>query len=168
MSVLHAVFQEHQMPPKKSSQPLPHALIPFILQNLDGFDVVLEDGERIVILPRAGATVESPSALHGFVERREGERAVSLSPSSSRAPTTAARQRFLYTAKDATYTVEHAKRFGMTKPRLKVYEAIFTSGAEGADYRTLRQKTHLEHGSVMQVLHWLRKQNLITAVTKGA
>jgi hypothetical protein len=143
------------MPPKKVV-PLPAAIIPFILANVEGFDVVLEDSERIIITPKTDAQI-NPSSVNQLAE---------AIASSSRAPAPAPRAivmrpKFTYKVKDRRYTPEQAKVFGLSKPRLLVY-TIIHEHEKGVGYATIRETSKLVHGSVMQILHWLKKQNLIT------
>lgn len=140
--------------------PLPTAIIPFILDNLEGFDIALEDGERIVITAKAGVQVRPSSRplLASLLSSADGE-GHRAAPSS---PRIVMRPKFIYKAKDERYTPEQAKVFGLSKPRLQVYSIVHTAGDEGVGYSTIREKSKLPHGSVMQILHWLRKQRLIT------
>ena len=142
----------------RKTAPLPSAIIPFILANLEGFDVVLEDSERIVITPKDGAEVEPHSRTHlvqALTRTANGD-------GHTAAPVMVARPKFIYRAVDKRYTPEQAKRFGLSPQRLKVYELIYTAGAKGIGYKDVRAKSGLAHGSVQQVLHWLRAQKLIT------
>lgn len=144
--------------------PLPSAIIPFILANLEGFEVSLEDGERIIITPRVNAPI-NPASVAPLATTLLSDRAVS--PATERtspppSPRLALRPKFIYRAKDARYTPAQAKVFGLSKPRLLVYSVVHAAGAEGVGYGLIREKTKLAHGSVMQILHWLRKQKLIT------
>lgn len=146
--------------------PLPTAIIPFILQNLQGFEVSLEDGERIVIVPRANAQVVPGSrphlaaALNLPVDRPNGRaKADQVQPPPTRVTQ---RPKFIYRAKNAKYAPDQARAFGLSKPRLLIYTLVHQAGATGIGYAGLREKSKLPHGSVMQILHWLRKQRLIT------
>lgn len=146
----------------RSRVPLPKAIIPFILANLDGFDISIEDGDRIVITPKADAVVapQSHKTLRAFFDRAGGAQAGrSVAPPS---PRIVQRPKFTYKVEKADYTPKQAKAFGMSKPRLKVYEIIHAAEEKGVGYKTIRQKSELPHGSVQQILHWLRKQKLIS------
>lgn len=148
--------------------PLPSAIIPFLLGNLEGFDVWLEEGERIVLTAKAGVEVNPASRAHLDTllnERQKGSNeaaVVPIAPSPTFRPSQ--RPKFIYKVKDQRYTPAQAKRFGLSKPRLLVYEIIHASGNEGTSYAAIKGQSKLIHGSVMQVLHWLRKQKLITGV----
>ena len=140
--------------------PLPPALIPFFLDNRDGFDIWLdEDAAEIVIRPKEGAEVSAASRkrLQSLLPQQERPTVVPGHPRT--APIL--RPKFTYTATDMGYTPEQAKRFGLSAPRLLIYGLIHAAGTEGVGYKVLREKSKLPHGSVMQVLHWLRKQKLI-------
>jgi hypothetical protein len=155
MAIHHVVSET--MTTARRATPLPSAIIPFILNNLDGFDVLLEDGERIVITPKEGALV-SPSSQK-YIKRTILERSPLREGGSPRL-------RFTYHPTNTQHTPEEARRFGLSAPRLAIYTLIYTAGETGADYKLLREKSKLTHGSVQQVLHWLRKQKLITAKPK--
>jgi hypothetical protein len=134
------------------SIPLPRDIIPFILENLEGFDATIEDGEWIKIVPK-GDVVISPRThvrLTQMVQRAAQPSALPI-----------LRPKFSYTIANRDYTPEQAEAFGMSKPRLRVYRVIYEAGAEGAGYKLIRSKSGLPHGSVQQILHWLRKQKLI-------
>jgi hypothetical protein len=136
----------------RKATPLPRAIIPFLLENMDGFDVVLEDDERIVITPKEGATINPASRrqLANALLAKDRTRPASNCP------------RFIYRVSDPKCTPEMAKRSGMTPPRHAVYTAIYNAES-GIDHKAIREKTKLTHGAVAQILHWLRKQNLIIA-----
>jgi hypothetical protein len=137
-----------------SRTPLPPAIIPFILANLDAFDVSLENGERIIITPKDGAVVAPGSPV-----------SVSLPPAYDRArpflaPKPILRPKFIYRVKDRKLTPEQAKKFGFSAPRLAVYQAIWDA-PKGITSKELMARTGLVHGAVQQILHWLRKQNMV-------
>lgn len=161
MAPFTVVAEEHYM--ARKTAPLPPDIIPFILANLEGFDIVLEDSERIVITPKDGAEVAPASRsllTHALTQREhdgDGE-----GRGLHRPTPLVARPKFIYRAADKRYTPEQAKRFGLSPQRLKVYELIYTAGTKGIGYKDVRAKSNLPHGSVQQVLHWLRAQKLIT------
>lgn len=145
--------------------PLPSAIIPFLLGNLEGFDVWLEEGERIVLTAKAGVEVNPASRAHLtslLSDRPSGSVVKPVVAAPPLRPTPTQRPKFTYKAKDQRYTPAQAKRFGLSKPRLLVYEIIHAAGDEGTTYAAIKDQSKLIHGSVMQVLHWLRKQKLIT------
>ena len=140
---------------------LPPAIIPFILENLDGFDIALEDDDRIVITPKQGAMVNpnSRAQLASLILENGETRAARPIP---------LRPKFSYRPFNKNYTPQQAKAFGMSKPRLRVYEVIYAAGADGARYKEIRAKTQIPHGSVQQILNWLRKQKLIIGVPESS
>lgn len=139
--------------------PLPPAIIPFILDNLEGFDAVLEDGERIVITPKPNAEMRPASAKHLAVVIEEMHHV--QHDGQPRKNRVVMRPKFNYKVTNPKHTPEEAKRFGLSKPRLAVYEIIHKAAGEGVGYADIREKSKLPHGSVMQILHWLRKQKLV-------
>lgn len=154
MSLRDSVLRESLM---KKSTPLPTDIIPFILENLSGFDVMLEDGERIVITPKAGATIAPHSRKHLV-------RAVA--PQAARGPVPPMpkpilKPKFLYRVNDRQRTPAQAKLFGFSEQRLSVYNAIYNS-PHGIHSKDLMDVTGLTHGTVQQILNWLRKQNMIS------
>jgi hypothetical protein len=138
------------------SIPLPRDIIPFILENLEGFDATIENGEWIKIMPRGDTfiTPQSRSRLSHLAHQAAHQAAH---------PTAVPvlRPKFSYTIANRDYTPDQAEAFGMSKPRLKVYKTIYEAGGDGAGYKVIRSKSGLPHGSVQQILHWLRKQKLI-------
>lgn len=149
----------------KKIVPLPAAIIPFLLASIEGFDIMLEDGERIVLVPKPTAEI-TPAAreqLTALITKAGNGSAVELTPTivPPRATATAPRLRFIYKVKDKRYTPEQAKAFGLSKPRLLIYTLVYAAGDAGTGYASIREKSKLAHGTVMQILHWLRKQNLI-------
>lgn len=162
MSILAAYPNRERMFMAPRRVPLPRDIIPFILENLEGFDVELEDGERIIITPRDDATVRPSSRNH--------LRATLLNrmPVTAAAPRTAPpRPKFIYRPSHESYTPEQARVFGMSKPRLRIYALIHAAGEAGIGYAELREKSNLPHGSVQQILNWLRKQQLITGTPEA-
>lgn len=150
---------------EKKSLPLPATIIPFILDNLDGFDIQLEEGERIVITPKPDAVMRpsTASAFANVVARTADTNTSAPRPALSRVVLPPPpRPKFVYKVNDLTYTPELAKRFGLSKPRLLVYRIVYEAGKKGTRYIVIRKKSKLTHGSVMQNLHWLQKQKLIT------
>lgn len=143
----------------KNSVPLPREIIPFILENLEGFDVQLEEGERIVITPKADAEVRPSSRTHLLSALEHTSEAAG---GYKAPPRVVVRPKFIYHAKDRRKSPEEARAFGLSKPRLLVYTIVYNGGEEGVGYQAVRTKSKLPHGSVMQILHWLRKQGLIT------
>lgn len=130
---------------------LPAGVVKFILENLEGFDLVLEDDTRIVLTPKVGAEISSASVetLAGMVEDVQARRINT-------------RPRFIYKVRNASYTPKEAKAFNLSKPRLAVYTVIHAAGEKGIGYAGIKEKTKFPHGSVMQILNWLKRQRLIT------
>ena len=132
--------------PFVARKPLPKEIIPFILANLDGFDAYMY-GERIIIEPRAGAVIRNPP---------EG---VALPP----APKAILRPKFFYRVVDRALTPELAKRMGFSEQRLLVYTVVYTTkDPRGVQSKEVMDQTGLPHGTVQQILHWLRKQKLVS------
>ena len=128
-------------------KPLPREIIPFILANLDGFDAYMY-GERIIIEPKAGAVIRNPP---------EGVVAPPTAPKSILRP------KFFYRVVDRALTPELAKRMGFSEQRLLVYTTIFTTkDPRGVQSKDVMDTTGLPHGTVQQILHWLRKQGLVS------
>lgn len=152
MLASNSSLQEHSVG-KVNSVAISPVFVKFILENIDGFDMTLEGEDRIVITPKPDARVHPASWKHFEA---------AISPSRKSTISVPLRPKFIYTVNNRDYTPEQAKAFGMSKPRLRVYELIYTAGAEGIGYKAIREKSGLPHGSVMQILHWLRKQKLIT------
>ncbi len=134
------------------SIPLPKEMIPFILKNIERFDAALEEG-AIVITPKDGLQVSKVA--------RDTMRSMTRVDGHSARTTALLRPKFIYSVKNKAYTPQTAQDFNMSKPRLRVYELVYGAGDKGIGYKLIRDKSGLQHGSVMQVLHWLRKQNLI-------
>ena len=155
------VIPRSSMPPKKST-PLPAAIIPFILQNLDGFNVTLEDGERIVITPKVGAQVspQSRGALADALLHQSEEPVAQHPVGPGRTTAPILRPKFIYRVLDKKLNPEQAKRFGFSEQRYTVYRTIFES--KGIQAKDIMEKTGLPHGTVQQILHWLRNRKLIT------
>lgn len=132
--------------------PISPPIISFILENIEGFDVMLEEGERIVITPKEHALVKPTSRNH----LRD-----LLNSRSSATP--ALRPKLIYCIVDSQLTPERLKKSGMSVPRLAVYGAIFHAGEKGIDNKTIREKTKLSPGNLSGVLFWLQRQKLIIA-----
>lgn len=148
-----------------SSTTLPAAIIPFILANIDGFDITLEGSERIVLTPKKGATINPETAgqlatavLQGSVAPRADGRVPAVKVSAP--PRSILRPKFIYRVADKKLTPDTAKKYGWTPPRVAVYKVIFEH-PKGVQSKTVMEKTGLQHGSVQQILNWLRKQELI-------
>ncbi len=132
--------------------PFPRAIIPFILANVEGFDAYL-DGDRIVIAPRNGAVIKHASRFAILPTE-------TVTPAL---PKPILRPKFFYRAEDRAKTPELAKRMGFSDQRLKVYTVIFgTKDPRGVQSKDVMERTGLPHGTVQQILHWLRKQQWIT------
>ena len=132
--------------PFVARKPLPKEIIPFILANLDGFDAYMY-GERIIIEPRAGAVIRNPP---------EG---VVVPP----VPKPILRPKFFYRVVDRALTPELAKRMGFSEQRLLVYTVVYTTkDVRGIQSKEVMDQTGLPHGTVQQILHWLRKQKLVS------
>jgi hypothetical protein len=142
---------------KKRLTPLPPAIIPFILQHLEGFDIMLEGDERIIITPKADATMD-PGSMAKFASTLLEHKARILpgKPTAS-----ILRPRFIYKVADRKLTPEQAQRFGFSSQRHQVYKAVFDA-PKGVQAKNVMEATGLPHGTVQQVLHWLRKRKLIT------
>jgi len=125
---------------------LPEQLIPFIIENIAHFQAIIEDGERIVISIKPGAQMKIPASA---------DRVTHGTPPP--------RPKFAYTVKDRKNTPALAKRFGFSEPRLRVYKAIFNADPiRGIQSKDILRVTKLPHGSVQQILHWLRSREMIT------
>ena len=158
---LRAETVRSEMDTKKKVTPLPPAIIPFILQNLDGFDIVLEDSERIVITPKAGATINPQSAAkYAAALLVDAPPARPQPVSEARKVQPILRPKFIYKVADRKLTPEQARRFGFSEQRLNVFRVIFES--KGVQSKDIMDKTGLPHGTVQQILHWLRNRKLIT------
>lgn len=161
MAVLQA--PRSPMETKRRVTPLPAAIIPFILQNLDGFDIVLEDGERIVITPKNGAVI-NPQSRTKLVTLLTGTAEPGVPALAPKRPAEPARPilrpKFIYKATDKKLTPEQAKRFGFSEQRYRVYRVIFES--KGIQAKDVMEATGFPHGTVQQILHWLRHRKLIT------
>lgn len=123
--------------------PLPTAIIPFILAHLDAFDAVLEDEDRIVITPKDGAVVTGTP------------------PTTPAPPRSILRPKHRYRIVDRHRTPTEAKRYGFSEPRLKVYQAIWDAPG-GILAKDIMDKTGIAHGSVQQILHWLKSRKFIS------
>lgn len=134
--------------------PLPEGIIPFILQNLAGFAVVLEtndagEGERIILAPRNGlaATLATFTPATGAV-----------------APPV---RKFTYHVVNAKLTPAQAKKkFDLSPLRFNVYRAVFNKPGIGAS--EMLQELEMPKGTLQTTLNWLRKQKLVTGSPEAA
>ncbi len=136
-------------PPSKSI-PLSREILSYILKNVDEFDALLDEEERIILTAKEGAHITLPTRVPVT-----GQSVRTMAP---------LRPKFIYSVKRREYGPEQAKAFGMSKPRLRVYEIVYAAGTAGVGYKAVRDQSGLQHGSVMQILHWLRKQDLIIGI----
>ena len=140
-------FPAQTWSPFVARKPLPKEIIPFILANLDGFDAYMY-GERIIIEPKAGAVIRNPP---------EG---VVIPPTVP--PKPILRPKFFYRVVDRALTPELARRMGFSEQRLLVYSTICQAkDPRGIQAKDVMDLTGLPHGTVQQILHWLRKQKLV-------
>lgn len=148
-----------QMDTKKKVTPLPAAIVPFLLKNLDGFDIMLEDSDRIVLTPKSGAAInpESRAVLAAALLEPQQPGPQAVKPSAK--VTSILRPKFIYKVVDKKMTPELVTRFG-SEQRSSVYRVIFES--KGVQSKDIMDKTGLPHGTVQQILHWLRNRKLIT------
>jgi hypothetical protein len=155
------------MDTKKKVTPLPAAIIPFLLKNLDGFDIALEDSDRIVLTPKDGAGInpESRAYLAAAILQGDGHQTPQKSAQVHHAQPAKVksilRPKLIYRVADKKLTPEQAERFGFTPQRLSVFKVIHESKAVQA--KDIMEKTGLPHGTVQQVLHWLRDRKIVTA-----
>jgi hypothetical protein len=75
-------------------------------------------------------------------------------------PTSILRPRFIYKVTNRKLTPEQAQLFGFSPQRLLVFRTIFDA-PKGLQAKDVMEKTGLPHGTVQQILHWLRKRKLV-------
>lgn len=124
---------------------LPKSFIAFILEHLDEFEARVE-GDSIVV------TFEDGRALP-----KTPKQAPALSPQE--------RPRFVYRVTDKAMTPEKVERF-FSEQRLKVYEEVYLSRT-GILAKELITKTKLPHGTVQQILSWLRSRKFVEATPEA-
>jgi hypothetical protein len=136
---------------QSTTMTLPEAFIPFIIEHLDMFEARIE-GETIVIGIKDGGQLP-PLPANGHKRTTP-----SVPPP---------RPKFIYSIEDRKLDPATAKRYGFSEQRLKVYQAIYDSpkGIQAADVLT---KTGLPHGTVQQILHWLRTRKLVKGMPESA
>ncbi len=127
---------------------LPESFIPFILEHIDEFEARVE-GESIVLALKPDAHGNGKGRLATMVSAAPAALAPQVRP------------KFVYTVIDRKLTPEQAGRYGFSEQRLKVYSAIYAE-KEGIQSKELLTKTELPHGTVQQILHWLRDHKLIS------
>ena len=149
--VLLSAQMEHVFVPRIA---LPTALS-LILANLDKFEAHLDEG-RIVIAPKTGVKITPVASLPDSASPLEGK------------PKPILRPKFFYRVVDRALTPELAKRMGFSDQRLKVYLTIYgAKDARGIQAKDVMDSTGLPHGTVQQILHWLRKQKLVVGEPEG-
>lgn len=137
------------MKTKEPAALLPTSFIPVILNNLHLFEARVE-GNSIIISVKEDGSVQVPQ------ERRVAK----VSPTfPTLQPPRAVR--FMYRVVDKKITPESAARYGFSEQRLKVYRAIHSAGVTGVQSKDILTKTGLPHGTVQQILHWLRERQLV-------
>lgn len=135
---------------KAESIRLPQSFVPFILQHLDMFEAHIV-GESIVISmtgDSAAISAAKPPAL-------------TIIPAPTPAPPP--HPIFIYRIVDRKLTPEQAARYGFSEQRLKVYRSVYEAGASGVQSKELLTRTGLPHGTVQQILRWLRDRKMVSA-----
>lgn len=121
---------------------LPQSFITFIIEHLDLFQARVV-GDSIVVDMKPAA---------------EGQRR----PTLTSVPAPPRIIQYRYKAAEQTLTPELAKRYGFSDQRLKVYTAIYNAPL-GIVSKEILTQTGLPHGTVSQILNWLREREMVVA-----
>jgi len=137
---------DHRPTKKDAAIPLPDAVKALLVQHLDHFDATLE-GEHIILSFKE----ESPASTMLPLSSR---------PTNGRTPRVVDRPKFTYRAVDRTLTLPQAQKY-LSEQRYLVYQAVY-GAPKGIQTKDLIERTGLPNGTVQQVLHWLKKQKMVT------